>query len=137
MSANAGPARAWLVYDGECLLCERYARYAEVKRAVGDLVLVDARKGGPLVAELKKSFDLDNGMVLKLDERCYYGRDALRMLARLSGDGGAFGRLNRLLFGDRAGARLGYPLLKLGRRALLRLRGVGPIPRSGDGGGRR
>lgn len=132
MSSNARAARAWLVYDGECPLCDCYARYADVKRAVGELVLVDARKGGPLVAELEKSFDLDNGMVLKLDDRCYHGRDALRMLARLSGGQGAFSRLNRFLFGDPAGARVGYPLLKLGRRVLLGLRGVGPIARSGE-----
>ncbi len=134
MSSNAGAARAWLVYDGECPLCNSYARYADVKRQVGELVLVDARKGGPLVAELKKSFDLDDGMVLKLDDCCYYGPDALRMLARLSGGRGAFSRIARFLFGDEAGARLGYPLLKMGRRVLLGLRGVGPIPRSGEQG---
>ncbi len=131
MSSTRGSGRAWLVYDGDCPLCSRYAQYADVERSVGELVLVDARRGGPLVDELTKSYDLDKGMVLKMDGRCYFGRDALRMLAVLSMGRGVFGGLNRLLFRFPAAARAGYPLLKLGRRLLLGMKGSGPIRPAG------
>ena len=144
------PGRAWLVYDGECPLCSRYAQYANVERAVGELVLVDARRGGSLVDELMNSYDLDKGMVLKMDGRCYFGEDALRMLAALSGGRGAFdGHEDSLrhdgtrpresskrrrvfdalngLFLFPAAAWLGYPLMRLGRRVILGLKGTGPI----------
>ena len=45
--------RAWLVYDGECPVCKRYARHLDVGDAIGDLVLVDARDGGALVEEIE------------------------------------------------------------------------------------
>ena len=133
-SATRGAGRAWLVYDGECPLCNRYAEYAAVERAVGDLTLVDARHGGPLVDELMKSYDLDKGMVLKIDGRCYFGEDALRMLAALSGGRGACSKANHFLFRSRGAARLAYPLLRLGRRAALALKRVGPIAGQGRAG---
>ena len=121
--------RAWLVYDGECPVCKRYALYLDVRDAVGELALVDARDGGALVEEIGNlPCDLNDGMVLKMDGRYYFGSDAFHMLALLSGRGRVFGVVNRLLFGSRPAARIAYPLLVAGRRALLRLMG---IPRIG------
>ena len=71
--------------------------------------------------------DLDDGMVLKMNGRFYVGDRALQMLALLSDSQGAFSKLNRLLFSSSVSARLGYPLLKLGRRVLLKLKGAPPI----------
>ena len=113
--------RAWLVYDGECPVCKRYALHLDVRDAVGELVLVDARDGGALVEEIENlPYDLNDGMVLKMDGRYYLGSEALHMLALLSGRGRVFGAANRLLFGSRTAARMAYPLLVAGRRALLR-----------------
>lgn len=120
--------RAWLVYDGECPFCNRYAHYLDVASAVGKLVLVNAREGGPLVREIRDlPYDLNDGMALKLHGRYYCGSDALHVLALLSGKRGVFNTLNRLLFRSPAAARLGYPLLKLGRRLALRWKGAPPI----------
>ena len=120
--------KAWLVYDGECPLCRDYARRLDVKRSVGKLILVDARQGGPAVEEIRGlPWDLNEGMALKTGGRHYLGGDALHVLALLSGGRGIFSTMNRLLFGSRTTARIAYPLLKLGRRALLRLKGVAPI----------
>ena len=121
--------RAWLVYDGECPVCKRYALHLDVRNAVGELVLVDARDGGALVEEIENlPYDLNDGMVLKMDGRHYFGSEAFHMLALLSGRGRVFGAANRLLFGSRPAARMAYPLLVAGRQALLRLMG---IPRIG------
>ena len=45
--------RAWLIYDGDCPFCSNYAQYLRVKEAVDELVLVNAREGGPLVDEVR------------------------------------------------------------------------------------
>lgn len=130
--AGRGAARdggkAWLVYDGECPFCSNYARLLDARRAVGELTLVDARAGGPLVAELRRlGHDPDAGMALKLDGRWRLGPDALRALARRSRRRGPTALANRLLFGPPGAARRWYPLLRLARRAALRAKGVAPL----------
>ena len=119
---------AWLVYDGECPLCRNYARYLESRQNRGPLRLVNAREGGPLAQEVRDlPHNLDDGVVLKLNGRYYRGADALYRLAWQSDRRGLFGRLNGLLFRSATAARLGYPLLQLGRRCLLKLKGVPPL----------
>ena len=126
--ALRGAEQAWLIYDGECPLCKNYARYLDVGSAVGEFVLVNAREGGPLVEELRSlPYDLNEGMALKLDGRYYFGSGALHALALLSANRSVFGIANRLLFGFYGAARMGYPLLKLGRRLLLKSKGVQPL----------
>lgn len=124
----AEDAAAWLVYDGECPLCRNYARYLAARQNRGRLRLVNARDGGPLAQEIRDlPHNLDDGMVLKLHGRYYPGAEALYILAWQSDRRGFFGRLNGLLFRSATAARLGYPLLKLGRRCLLKLKGVPPL----------
>lgn len=129
-SSDRGPvARAWLVYDGECPLCRNYTQYLRVKETVGELTLIDARKGGPLVDEVRDlPHDLNDGMVLKMHGRYYIGHEALNVLALISERRGGFSRVNRLVFSSPLAARLGYPLLKAGRWLLLRVKGIPPIP---------
>ena len=123
-----GAQRAWLVYDGECYFCQHYARLLRVREAVGELTLVNARDGGPLVEEVRaRAHDLNDGMALKIGARWHLGNDALHTLALLSDRRGVFGVANRLFFGSARTARLAYPVLKLGRRALLRMRRVPPL----------
>lgn len=127
-STSRGGARAWLVYDGECPFCQRYAAYLDVRSAIGELNLVDARKGGPVVDDvLARGFVLDDGMVLRMGGRYYHGKDALAALALMSEKRGVFSVLNRLLLSSRRMARLAYPVLKLGRRLALRMKGVPPL----------
>lgn len=120
--------RLWLIYDGECPLCSNYAQFLRLKQTVGELILIDARRGGPIVEEIRRlPHDLNDGMVVKIGERFYIGHEALHLLARLSDSRGVFNRVNRWMFGSAAAARLGYPWLKFGRRIVLRLKGVLPI----------
>lgn len=127
--ADAGGDDAWLVYDGECPLCSAYARrVGEAAGDAGGIALVDARAGGPPVAELRHlAYNPDAGMALKLGGQYYFGSAALHRLAQLSAGRGALGIANRLLFRHRPAARLCYPLLQAGRRLLLRLKGAGAI----------
>ncbi len=123
-----GVDKAWLVYDGECPFCKNYAHYLDVRNAIGEFVLVNARDGGPLVEEIRNlPYDLNDGMVLKMRGHYYLGSDALHALALLSGKRGVFSLANRILFSLPGAAWVGYPLLKLGRRLALKLKGISPI----------
>ena len=84
---------AWLVYDGECPLCSAYARrVGEDAGDAGGIALVNARAGGPQVAELRRrAYDPDAGMALKLGGQYYFGSAALHRLAQLSAGRGALG----------------------------------------------
>lgn len=120
-----------LIYDGECPLCNNYAQFLRLKRSVKEVVLVDAREGGPIVEEARSlPHDLNEGMVVRIGDRYHVGHDALNVLALLSEDRGLFSRINRALFNSPLAARLGYPWLKLGRLVLLRLKGVAPMDRT-------
>ena len=116
--------KAWLVYDGECPACRNYARLLDARESVGELILVNAREGGAVVDEIRRlGYDLNEGMVLKMNGRRYFGADALNVLASLSARRGVFCAVNRALFTSPRAARLGYPLMKALRRALLKVLG--------------
>ena len=122
---SSGQARAWLVFDGECPLCTRYAAYMNARSAIGELALVDAREGGPVVEEVRgRGLVLDDGMVLKMNGRYYHGEDALVALALMSERRGVFSVLNRMLLGSRRMAGVAYPLMRLARHVALRIKGV-------------
>ena len=120
--------RVWLVYDGECPMCNNYAQYLRLQQSVGEFVLVDARQGGPIVDEVRElPHDLNDGMVVKIGDRFFVGHEALRVLALLAEDRGAFNKFNRLAFRSPLIARVTYPLMRGGRWVLLKLKGVAPI----------
>ncbi|HWE46309.1 MAG TPA: DCC1-like thiol-disulfide oxidoreductase family protein [Caulobacteraceae bacterium] len=119
---------AWLVYDGECPACRNFTSHVRLRKSVGEVHLVDAREGGPIVDEIQAAgFDLDKGMAFKIGGRLYHGADCLHVLALLSSDRGWFNRLNAALFRWPLVSRLAYPPLKAGRNLLLFVRGKRPI----------
>jgi predicted DCC family thiol-disulfide oxidoreductase YuxK len=113
-----------IVYDGACPFCSRYVQLVRLRESLGPVRLVDARKGGPLVDEVRAAgADVDQGMVLKFGGRLYHGDACVHMLALLSTPSGAFNRLNAAIFRSPTAARLLYPVLRAGRNAALRLLG--------------
>ena len=119
---------AWIVYDGQCPFCSRYVQLLRLRESLGAVRLIDARKGGPIVEELQRAgVDLDEGMVLKLDDRLYHGHDCIHILALLSTPSGLFNRINAAVFRSPLTARMLYPVLRAGRNAVLRLLGRGKI----------
>lgn len=122
-SAAADKAN-WLLYDGDCPFCASYVRYVRLRDTAGPVTLADARQYPSLVLEANAlGFDVDQGMVLKLDGRYYFGGDCIHTLALLTTKSGAFNRLNRALFKSRTLARFAYPLLRAGRNFALLLLG--------------
>jgi predicted DCC family thiol-disulfide oxidoreductase YuxK len=120
--------RAWIVYDGQCPFCSRYVQLVRLRDSLGGVELIDARKGGPVVDEVRSAgADLDDGMVLKMDGRLYHGEDCVHMLALLSTPSGLFNRANAAIFRSRSASKLLYPMLRAGRNATLRLLGRSKI----------
>jgi predicted DCC family thiol-disulfide oxidoreductase YuxK len=114
----------YLIYDGECPFCSRYARLVRLRDTVGPLRLLDARAPAAEVdAARAAGYVLDQGMLLRLDGVDYYGADCLQRLALLSSRSTFFNRLSYALLRSPAVARWSYPVLRLGRNAVLRLLG--------------
>lgn len=115
----------WLVYDGECPICNTYCKYARVSAAVGRLHLVDARLPGPLMDEITAAgLDIDQGMVVKFKDVTYYGPEAIRMLTLLSTRSGFFNRVNYYFFGTERRAGIFYPVGKAFRNLVLKVMGI-------------
>ncbi|MFQ5547670.1 MAG: DCC1-like thiol-disulfide oxidoreductase family protein [Woeseia sp.] len=117
-----GPGSVFLVYDKNCPVCDYYCNLVRIRESVGDLVLVDARDPGPLMDEITKArLDIDQGMVLKVGDRMYYGSDAIHTLAIMGTRSGVFNRLTYWCFRSRAVSQVIYPILRAGRNLLLKL----------------
>jgi predicted DCC family thiol-disulfide oxidoreductase YuxK len=118
------PGDNWLLYDGDCPFCSRYVAYLRLREAVGPVTLADARSYPNLLDEaLQHAYDLDEGMLLKLDGRYYHGADCINALALLTTPSGFFNRVNRVLFRSKMVSRLAYPALRAGRNLALKLLG--------------
>lgn len=69
-----------LIYDKQCPFCDRYARLVRIRASVGELRLVNAREPGAAMDEISAvGLDIDQGMVLKIGERLYYGAEAMQV----------------------------------------------------------
>ena len=111
-----------LVYDTECPACDYYCNLARIRESVGNLVLVDAREGGPIMDEITAAgLDIDQGMVLKVGDRLYYGADAIHTLSLMGTRSGVFNRLTYLLFRSKRVSAVLYPVLRAGRNLLLKI----------------
>jgi len=105
-----------IIYDGECPFCSRYAAYQRLREEY-TLHLVDARAEPELAGSY--GLDLNEGMIIDLDGRVYYGADAVCLLSQLSQRPGPL-RHERV-------ARALYPLLRFGRNMTLKILGRKPI----------
>jgi predicted DCC family thiol-disulfide oxidoreductase YuxK len=113
----------YLLYDGECPVCAGFVAFAEFRRRHPALQLIDARSAPERVATLRnQGYDINDGMVLVVDGRLYFGAEASEKLASYRSD--------LPLAKQAAVAAIGltpYPLLRGARNALLRLRGKSQI----------
>lgn len=117
-----------LVYDKECPLCHYYCLKVRIEAAVGELVLVDARKPSCIIDEVSAlGWDIDQGMVLKVGQFLYYGADAIHVLSLLGSRSGVFNRINFWLFRNKAVSVILYPLMRSLRNLLLKMLGVTKI----------
>lgn len=122
-----------IIYDGECPFCSAFVRLTRLRAEVGTVRLVNARDDAAATARaMAMGYDLDQGMLVFYNGAHHYGDAAVVLLAALSGEGGAFNRVIRLLFQSPRRAAWIYPWMVRGRALTLRLLGRRPI-----GAGRR
>lgn len=123
----------WLVYDGQCPICNGTANALKIKAAVGNLILVNAREPHPIMDELKlANMNIDEGMVVKVNDVLYHGADAQYILAMIGTDEDWFNRLNVILFSNKMVAKLIYPILKQIRNLVLKIKGISKINNLGN-----
>jgi predicted DCC family thiol-disulfide oxidoreductase YuxK len=121
-------SRALIIYDGDCVFCQNYVKLVRLRESIGIVDLVDARSGDPRVCKYRKQgYDLNEGMLFIWNGQVHHGSDAVHILGRLSTNSGWFNKLNGAVFSSRVASTLLYPLLRLGRRITLLLRGKEPI----------
>lgn len=110
---------AWLVYDGDCPVCQNYVKFFRVRDNV-NLHLIDARVNFTLRNEIDaRGWDIDEGMVLKVGDELYYGSEAIHVLALLGTSKDLVNKLNYVIFASKPMARIVYPLCKQVRTILL------------------
>lgn len=117
-----------IVYDGDCPFCANYIRFTRLRRAAGEVELIDARSAHPILAEITRAgLDLDEGMVMKQDGRLYHGDEVVHRLSLMTTGSGPFNALVSAVFASPARSRALYPFLRAGRNAALALLGRGKI----------
>lgn len=113
-----------LVYDGECPACDTYCHLVRIPRSAGSHRLINARESPSVMEEISAArLDIDQGMVVKMGGRLYYGSDAIHLLALLSSRSDLFNKLTYYVFRSRTLSRMLYPVLRACCGVLLRVMG--------------
>lgn len=117
-----------LIYDKECPACDNYCQIVKIKETVGNLKIINARESSEVMNEITKAgLDIDQGMVLKMGGKLYYGSDAIHALALISSRSGVFNRVNYWIFRSESISKLLYPMLRSCRNLLLKIIGISRI----------
>ncbi|MCH7509998.1 MAG: DUF393 domain-containing protein [Proteobacteria bacterium] len=126
--SGVNQAGVLLVYDKQCPLCDNYCQLVRIRESAGELLLVDARENSAIMQEITAAgLDIDQGMVLKFQDRVYYGSEAMHVLSLLSTRSGIFNRINFWVFRSRRLSRFLYPIFRFFRSLFLKARGVTKI----------
>jgi predicted DCC family thiol-disulfide oxidoreductase YuxK len=114
----------FLIYDKECPACTYYCETVRIRESVGNLILIDAREPSPIMDEITAAgLDTDQGMVLIVGDRMYYGVDAIHALSIMGTRSGVFNRVAYWCFRSKAVSSVLYPILRAGRNLLLKILG--------------
>jgi predicted DCC family thiol-disulfide oxidoreductase YuxK len=111
-----------LVYDWQCPACNVYCHLLRMPESGGRLRLLDARENPEVMQAITAGgYDIDQGMILKINDRLYYGADAIHTLALIASPSTAFNRFNTWIFRSRRRSELLYPILRASRNLLLKV----------------
>ena len=111
-----------IIYDGECPFCKDFVKLQNLKKKGYDVSLISAReKNHPLIIELKKNYNLDNGMVVILDQQILFGDEAATFLLG-SYDGEKIrGKIYSAILKNKSFAKISYPILTFFRKLFLKI----------------
>jgi len=114
----------YVIYDGECYFCNHTAQALRIKKAVGELVLINARESNELVTEvIKQGFDVNEGIVVYYQQKFYHAQEAIFLLNALADRSTLRGKLAYVFYKNKLATLLGYPILKLLRNLNLKWQG--------------
>lgn len=122
-SPEHGSVKVSIVYDGMCPVCNQLARTTRLQDRGGTLELIDARsdelemiQGNDL-----SGVDFNEGFAVVVDGEPHLGADGAHVLALLTEPSGLFFRLFRWSMRTEKRSRILYPVLRSGRRLLLKI----------------
>ncbi len=117
--------QTYLLYDGECPACRAYVAFSRLRALYPDLQVLDARSEPDLVAALRRQgYEINDGMVLKLDGVVHFGPEATRVIAEMGHAApSAITRAGLAAVGSAPWSRALYPWLNRARQLLLRALG--------------
>lgn len=117
--------KIYVVYDDDCPFCRNYCKYVRLKETVGELELVDARKDSEIMREITdRGLDIDMGMVVKMNDRIYYGSEAIHVLSLMSSRNTLFNKINYHIFKSKKVSGFLYPILRDCRALALKVMGI-------------
>lgn len=117
----------WILYDGKCPFCRNYISFVRLREHL-EPHLIDARDETVLKAEASAAgLNLDEGMVVKYQDRLYHGHSAMMLLESFSTQSGLFNRFMAWLFRTERRARFIYPIFAFLRGVVVGLLGHGKI----------
>ena len=118
----------YLIYDGDCVLCRNITKALKIKKAVGALEVINGRSSHPLVKEAYQNhFNLNEGILVKFNDKYYYGADAMHFLALVGSPSDLFNKINVYVFSSKYFAKYGYSLFKIIRNILLIIQNISPL----------
>ena len=124
METTQPSAVVLIIYDGECTFCNAYTQRLTLQQSVGEVELLSARSDdGRVQHYVDRGYDLDEGLLVVTQNEIYGGAAAVHWLSLHTSGVGFFEATNGFVFKRRWLANWLYPLLKLGRRIWLALRG--------------
>jgi hypothetical protein len=118
------PVKSCWCTIGSVLLAHAYCRLVRIPRSVGTLRLVNAREPSVVIDEITQAgLDIDQGMVVKMGGRLYYGTEAIHILALTNSRADLFNKLSYYAFRSDMLSRILYPALRTCRNLLLKVMG--------------
>jgi predicted DCC family thiol-disulfide oxidoreductase YuxK len=118
-------AEVTLLYDGDCLLCQKFERYVALRQR-HEVKILNAREQTELVEQLADQwYNINEGMILRVGDEIYvWAQAAVRLDTLIQGQW----RMQRLLIWlsqQRCLVQLLYPIFKAVRVLIFQLQGRG------------
>lgn len=117
-----------IFYDGDCIYCQKYVEFTQIRLNLGSVALKDLRQFPNLVQALRATgIEANQGMIFIEDDRLYWGSDAVNRLSVLSKPKRKLDNIILRTLRSEKRSRALYPFMKLARRATLAVRNRGLI----------
>ena len=113
-----------IIYDSECPFCRDFVLLQNLKKKGFDVELISARdRNNPLIIDLQKKFNLDNGMIVIKDDQIIYGNEAASFIYSSYDGKNLRGKMYSLILKNKFFSKFSYPILTFMRKLFFKLTG--------------